>query len=704
MAALSNHHALVTFLALTTIIFSISKIADAKDRKDRNLAKTAHLAKAKSVLARQIHLEKTANILGKQPGGFMKTLKRHGKQWAMGPREEGYWGVMNSRSCRDSLAGLAREYGMTAGRKSSIGSGRVASGRTCNETVAVVPGDDDWRQLLEGGDGQGGGVMSGAGGAFSCFDETPAETLAEFRVCPRSDCGSDRWAWGQEANGRLKASDAVDDDWEGEGGMVGVEEEKLLNTSRAPTRPLTATAVALTAVMGGRTGPTRPSGHVARPQNGRVGSALDDGGQRRRPPSVTPISTGIHWLMMDCGGFWKYFTQWNPLEAVGNQQEGTGYITLNPSFTQMDQPGVWGGRLVNLNSLGNNDNQRPPVSIGSHRWPPATLLAAGILLKITDWYSGSLQKCSSGPSGRLPMTQLAENPSLPVMARRRPGTGTPSAKEPDPDPAVKIITLLAIVGHSLGLLLVFAQRRAVAFISRHRANFLRYLRNTWVEAITALITGSLYTFHSSLSWVPWMHYYFICRDGYLPSLWNIRRAMVLSLDSIPLESVFMIVTPVAIHALAMCLCNLSFAHVWFPLAARTIARDVDRLALTLILGGSAFGTAVWYCHALFCFWGMEQKSMGDDVKYWLGDLEMQMFSSAEARAEIWDFWRLSRERHKTWRITQSKEAFKIMRLLWMTAWSTWEALPWAQKFSLSHPPPPSMSTSTLCPWWIALDF
>ncbi|KAJ7648035.1 hypothetical protein FB45DRAFT_1102646 [Roridomyces roridus] len=51
----------------------------------------------------------------------------------------------------------------------------------------------------------------------------------------------------------------------------------------------------------------------------------------------------------------------------------------------------------------------------------------------------SLQKRSSGPSGRLPMTQLAEDPSPPVMARRRPGTGTPSAKEPDPDPAIKIV-------------------------------------------------------------------------------------------------------------------------------------------------------------------------------------------------------------------------------------------------------------------------
>ncbi|KAJ7617739.1 hypothetical protein FB45DRAFT_872205 [Roridomyces roridus] len=114
--------------------------------------------------------------------------------------------------------------------------------------------------------------------------------------------------------------------------------------SRAPTRPLTATAVALTAVMGGRTGPTRPSDHVARPQNGRV----------------VPV---------------------RPVTAV--------------------------------------------MTVKITDW--------------TDWYSGSLQNRSSGPSARLPMTQLAEDPSPPVMARRRPGTGTPSAKEPDPDPAVKIL-------------------------------------------------------------------------------------------------------------------------------------------------------------------------------------------------------------------------------------------------------------------------
>ncbi|KAJ7609120.1 hypothetical protein FB45DRAFT_876884 [Roridomyces roridus] len=52
---------------------------------------------------------------------------------------------------------------------------------------------------------------------------------------------------------------------------------------------------------------------------------------------------------------------------------------------------------------------------------------------------GKPQKCSSGPSGRLPMTQLAEDPSPPITTRRRPGTGTPSAKDPDPDPAVKIV-------------------------------------------------------------------------------------------------------------------------------------------------------------------------------------------------------------------------------------------------------------------------
>ncbi|KAJ7618572.1 hypothetical protein FB45DRAFT_871981 [Roridomyces roridus] len=247
------------------------------------------------------------------------------------------------------------------------------------------------------------------------------------------------------------------------------------------------------------------------------------------------------------------------------------------------------------------------------------------------------------------------------------------------------ITLLAIVGHSLGLLLVFAQRCAAPFVSRHRAKFLRYLRNTWVEAITALITGSLYTFHSSFSWVPWMHYYFIYRDGILPSLWNIRREIVICLDWIPLESVLMIIAPVAIHAVAICLCTLSFAHIWFPAAARTIAHDVDRPALGFIAGGSIFLAIGWYCNAVLCFLGMEQKAMGDDVKYWIRSLEMQTFSSSQARAEVWEFYQLSRERHKTWRITQSKEACKIMRLLWITAWSTWEALPWAQKLIVVVP-------------------
>ncbi|KAJ7607513.1 hypothetical protein FB45DRAFT_877688 [Roridomyces roridus] len=84
--------------------------------------------------------------------------------------------------------------------------------------------------------------------------------------------------------------------------------ERIEGVSRAPTRPLTAMAVALTAVMGGRTGLTRPSNHAARPQNGRV----------------VPV---------------------RPVTAV---------MTVN----------------------------------------------------IMDWYSGSVRKRSSGPSGRLPMTQV----------------------------------------------------------------------------------------------------------------------------------------------------------------------------------------------------------------------------------------------------------------------------------------------------------
>ncbi|KAJ7624454.1 hypothetical protein FB45DRAFT_869378 [Roridomyces roridus] len=141
----------------------------------------------------------------------------------------------------------------------------------------------------------------------------------------------------QDSERLLMLTDGVDcKGWRGRWAKSGGRGDVLLG--RAPTRPLTAPAVALTAVMGGRTGPTRPSDHVARPQNGRV----------------VPV---------------------RPVTAV-------------------------------------------------------------MTVKITDWYSASLR---SAVSGRLPMTQLAEDPSPPVMTRRRPGTGTPSAKEPDPDPAVKIV-------------------------------------------------------------------------------------------------------------------------------------------------------------------------------------------------------------------------------------------------------------------------
>ncbi|KAJ7608170.1 hypothetical protein FB45DRAFT_1011055 [Roridomyces roridus] len=119
---------------------------------------------------------------------------------------------------------------------------------------------------------------------------------------------------------------------------------RMINAkSTAPTRPLTATAVALTAVMGGRTGPSRPSDHVARSQNGRVVPV--------RP--VTAVMTG----------------------RSGDAGKSNYGLVLG----------------------------KPPE-------PARTAV-------------------------------LAEDPSPPVMARRRPGMGTPSAKEPDPDPAVKIVAV-----------------------------------------------------------------------------------------------------------------------------------------------------------------------------------------------------------------------------------------------------------------------
>ncbi|KAJ7623550.1 hypothetical protein FB45DRAFT_108776 [Roridomyces roridus] len=69
------------------------------------------------------------------------------------------------------------------------------------------------------------------------------------------------------------------------------------------------------------------------------------------------------------------------------------------------------------------------------------------------------------------------------------------------------IVLLAIAGHSLGLLFIFAHRHFLDVASNIRRK-------------PFLLPALLWAFHPSLRWILWMNYYFKSRDGFVPSFQN----------------------------------------------------------------------------------------------------------------------------------------------------------------------------------------
>ncbi|KAJ7643896.1 hypothetical protein FB45DRAFT_283338 [Roridomyces roridus] len=243
--------------------------------------------------------------------------------------------------------------------------------------------------------------------------------------------------------------------------------------------------------------------------------------------------------------------------------------------------------------------------------------------------------------------------------------------------------LLAVIGHCLGLLVVLAHRQLRDLVYRRRRHLFSAAQCCWPLPAMYSLPTTLFTFHPQFNWIPWMVYYFACRDGYLPSVQQVSRSLVLSLPSIPIRAISMVLGPSTIYILAASLWTMSLLLVRLPTLIRPAISEVKRSGMIrFVLVYNPTITASLYGLSVAFFRVLEVDLMGFDVRAWILDLEGRAFFSSDARSQVWDFYRLSRERHSNWRMVQTRELNKIIRLMWTTSW---ESLHWGHKLLIIVP-------------------
>ncbi|KAJ7643901.1 hypothetical protein FB45DRAFT_1052759 [Roridomyces roridus] len=243
--------------------------------------------------------------------------------------------------------------------------------------------------------------------------------------------------------------------------------------------------------------------------------------------------------------------------------------------------------------------------------------------------------------------------------------------------------LLAVIGHCLGLLVVVAHRRLRDLLYRRRRSVFSAVQRWWPLPAMFSLPTTLFTFHPQFNWIPWMIYYFACRDGSIPSLQQVRRSVVLSVPSIPIPSICMILGPSTLYFIIASLWTLSLLLVRLPTVIRPAISEVKQSgSMHFLLVYNLTMTAFLYALSVAIFTKGELGLMGHEVRTWISDLEGRAFFSSDARSQVWEFYRLSRERHSSWRIVQTRQLYKIIRLMWTTSW---ESLHWGHKLLIVVP-------------------
>ncbi|KAJ7605095.1 hypothetical protein FB45DRAFT_1149436 [Roridomyces roridus] len=246
---------------------------------------------------------------------------------------------------------------------------------------------------------------------------------------------------------------------------------------------------------------------------------------------------------------------------------------------------------------------------------------------------------------------------------------------------------LAVVGHFAGLLIVLAQRRAVAFISRHRVRLdkAQYLEIFSGSCLT-LGPWLLWALHPKLRRILWMYYYFYCRDGYTPSIEDIRRRVVMASPTFSWETISIVTGPLVIYSSWACLRTVYLALLHLPSTIWAIVRSFRPGGLPIFVAIVSLWT--WIATVIFrfladiSFTSSELKPLGRGIRRWFHDLEDLASSSPEAREQLAQFRRFYKERHNNWRIMQKKEFHELVRLLWE---SMWVRAHWSQKLLIAAP-------------------
>ncbi|KAJ7643997.1 hypothetical protein FB45DRAFT_896629 [Roridomyces roridus] len=230
------------------------------------------------------------------------------------------------------------------------------------------------------------------------------------------------------------------------------------------------------------------------------------------------------------------------------------------------------------------------------------------------------------------------------------------------------IMLLALIGHTVGLLIFFMHHRYILpFIRRHRVN----LSILFPAACSCSIPFIILLWHPRFNWSPSLLYYSMTRNEYLHAfLPDIRRISFRTwcfLRFQPSGSVPMILGPAAIH-----LATNFFQLVLFLLfeIRSTIWMLHRQLALDLmiifpIIGAGLFAF-ILHSSVPSIFLILELPNLDIPSRLKMKYLRTGVLWFMNAGIQVWDLYRPSLELHRLWEKSQTTEIRRLARFVWNT--------------------------------------
>ncbi|KAJ7644018.1 hypothetical protein FB45DRAFT_896685 [Roridomyces roridus] len=236
------------------------------------------------------------------------------------------------------------------------------------------------------------------------------------------------------------------------------------------------------------------------------------------------------------------------------------------------------------------------------------------------------------------------------------------------------IMLLALIGHTVGLLIFFIHHRNILpFVRRHRYA----LSIIFPAACSCSITFIILLWYPRFNGSPSLLYYSMTRNQYLQAfLPNIRRILFrtwLFLRSQPPGSVPMILGPAAIH-LAMNFFQLVlFLLFEIRSTMRMLHRQYlypNRLALDLMIIFPMIGAGLFafilHSSVPSIFLILELPNLHFSSRLKTKYLPPGVLWFLNAGIQVWELYRPSLELHRRWEKGQTREIRRLARFLWNT--------------------------------------